>query len=961
VVGAAPLAACRAVLFAQLVDDPSAHPDKFPTELEQQAERERLHKIISRLVVWENIHDEGLLEEAHEEILKSTNGNPPSILDPFAGGGSIPLEAQRLGLEARASDLNPVAVLINKALIEIPPKWAGHKPVFPGAVDERMSWPDAMGLAEDVRRYGNWMRDEAEKRIGHLYPKVKVGGVDCTAIAWIWTRTVICPSPACGGTIPLLKSFWLCNKKGGEAYVEPILVVEEKRVRFEIGVPGGVPRAGTLGRSGATCLLCGTPAPLPYIREEGKAGRMGAQLMAIVAEGNRGRFYVSPNEEHEKAADAPRPDDVPEAEIPHNPRYLTAPNYGMRTWADLFTNRQLTTLTTFSDLVADAREKAVNDGASPEYADAVATYLAFCVDKLADTNSTLCTWQISPPRLRPTFSRQAIQMTWDFAEAHPFGRAAGDYALCIVALTKVLDRLPTASMQGHVEQMNAATLPAVESAVYSTDPPYYDNVGYADLSDFFYTWIRRSLRTIYPQLLGTMMTPKADELVADAVRHGSKKKADEFFEGGFNSVFTRIRQRATPEYPITVFYAFKQAENDNDGGHASTGWETLLEGMLTGGWSVTGTWPIRTELGTRTRGQESNALASSIVLACRPRPADAGFTDRRGLIDALRAEFPESLRKLEQGKIAPVDLRQAAIGPGMAVFSRYARVNEPDGSPMRVRAALSLINQVLDEELSQLDGDVSADTRFCVEWFKQYGFEEGPFGTADTLARGVDTGVEGLVRAGVLRSAAGKVKLRSVRDVPDEYTPAADERTSEWEICLHLAKQLDEHGTDAAVRLMGVFEFNRDRAVACLLLVLCRWSGLWASGSAGAGDADAAALVCGVAEAVGVAGLEFGEAVEAFGGGVGDAAGHGGDDLVFPAGYGAREGLQLGDVLVLRAPVVEGEQPVADLPVARCAAGDPGAEPQRVAELLFRDPGDGQLLTGRGGVECLDYLLELLR
>jgi putative DNA methylase len=796
-----PLAACRAVLFAQLVDDPSAHPDKFPTEEDQKAERDRLHGIISRLVVWENIHDEKLLREAHEEILKSADGNPPSILDPFAGGGSIPLEAQRLGLEAHASDLNPVAVLINKALIEIPPEWAGHAPVFPGAASERMSWPGTTGLAEDVRCYGKWMRDEAEKRVGHLYPKVKISGVDAPVIAWIWARTVICPNPACAGTMPLVRSFWLGKKKGKERYVVPI--PEGKRVRFEIGGPDGVPREGTVGRTGAVCLLCGTPVPLSYIREEGKAGRMGAQLMAIAAEGMRQRYYVAPTEEHEKAADIPRPDDVPEAELPEQALGFRVQGYGMQTWADLFTNRQLTALATFSDLVQDVRARARADGADAGYADAVATYTALAVSRLTDYSSTSTTWASNPQMeiLRSTFARQALPMTWDFAESNVFGPSSGTPDVMIAAISRAIALLPTNPCAGSATQKPAASVHI--SSLVSTDPPYYDNVGYADLSDYFYVWLRRSLGKTYPDLLGTMLTPKADELVADPFRHHGRENAEQFFEHGFTDVFRRICEDTPGGYPITVFYAFKQAEADNDGGHASTGWETLLQGMLTGGWAVTATWPVNTERGGRMRDVGSNALASSVVLACRPRPANAGFTDRRGLITALRQEFPDALRKLEQGKVAPVDLRQAAIGPGMAVFSRYARVNEPDGSPMRVRAALSLINQVLDEKLSQLEGDVSAETRWCVEWFKQFGFDSGPFGTAETLSKGIDTSIDGLERCGALKSRAGKVKLLSVRDLPDSYDPREDERTSEWEICLHLAKALEFRGMADAAALMA--------------------------------------------------------------------------------------------------------------------------------------------------------------
>jgi putative DNA methylase len=793
-----PLAACRAVLFGQLVDDPSAHPEQFPTEEEQKKERDRLHGIISRLVVWENIHDEDLLKEAHNEIVNSCGGNPPPILDPFAGGGSIPLEAQRLSLEAYASDLNPVAVLINKALIEIPPKWAGHPPAFPGASESASSWPGATGLAEDVRRYGKWMRDEAEKRIGHLYPRVKVSGVECTVIAWIWARTVTCPNPACGGTMPLVRSFWLGKKKGKERYVVPI--PDGKRVRFEIAGPQGHPHDGTVSRTGAVCLLCGTPVPLNYIRAEGKAGRMGAQLMAIAAEGKRQRYYLPPNRDHEKAAEVPRPDDVPEEELAIDPRNLWTVQYGLARFADLFTNRQLAALTTFGDLAEEARARVIADGGKLGYANAVATYLGFAVSRITGSLNNLSTWNAAPSKESVTgaFRVQALPMAWDFAESNPLldGQPT-ELFTSTTWIARVIENSPGGA--GYAEQDDASGR-KYSGFLVSTDPPYYDNINYANLADFFYVWLRRSLGNVYPDLLGTVLTPKTDELVADPVRH---QDPDKFFEDGYTRVFSQICEGTRYDFPVTVFYAFKQAETDNDGDHASTGWETLLEGMLKAGWAVTATWPTRTERGGRSRDIKSNALASSVVLACRPRPVNAAVTDRRGLIAALREEFPEALRKLEEGKVAPVDLRQAAIGPGMAVFSRYTRVNEPNGERMRVRAALSLINQILDENLSQLEGDVSADTRWAVEWFKQYGFEPGPFGTAETLSRSADTDVAALDRAGVVKSGAGKVKLLAVREIPAGYDPAIDDRVSEWKVCLHLAKRLREQGADEAAALMA--------------------------------------------------------------------------------------------------------------------------------------------------------------
>ncbi|MEV0735466.1 DUF1156 domain-containing protein [Streptomyces sp. NPDC050549] len=851
-----PLAACRAVLFAQLVDDPSSHPDKFPTEEAVAAERQRLFRLIERLVAWQNTSDEALLREAHEEILKSTDGNPPPILDPFAGGGSIPLEAQRLGLEAHASDLNPVPVLINKALIEIPPKWAGQPPVFPGAAQEKLSqggqaegmWPRATGLAEDVRRYGKWMRDEAETQIGHLYPKAKLeDGSKADVIAWIWARTVQCPSPACGIRMPLVKSWWLGKKKGKEAYVVPSVVAG--KVIFEIS--HDVKQApkkeadGTVGRAGAVCIGCGDAVPLSYVREEGKAGRIGQQLMAIAAEGKRRRIYLPPNEEHGRAANVPRPTEVPDTEIPYNPRYLTPPNYGMTHHADLFTNRQLTVMAVLTSLAQDVKSSISKDakefglpngdhlevdGNSAEsYSGSISTYLALAVSKAADRLTSISGWDSSTKTegTRNVFARQAISMVWDFSEANPFVDASGGLGKAFEAVAEALSRLGTGK-PGKVEQADA-TQRSYSGLLVSTDPPYYDNVPYADLSDFFYVWLRKSLQSEFPSLLNTMLTPKAEELVADPLRHKGKKEADTFFENGFNEIFRNIRRESPDNFPTAVFYAFKQAETDSFG-EASTGWETLLSGMIRSGWSITGTWPMRTELGNRMRNVDSNALASSIVLACRPRLSDAGITTRGAFLGALKDEMPAKLNELQQGAIAPVDLAQAAIGPGMAVFSRYAQVLESDGKPMTVRTALMLINQILDEVLSEQEGDFDSDTRFCVQWFKNFGWNEGSFGDADNLARGRNTSVEGVQRGGVFRAVAGTAKLLPFSELPSDWHPETDERISLWEVVLHLAKALDEEGGDAAARLMAAARTRVDMDVAqelaYLLFAICEKRGL---------------------------------------------------------------------------------------------------------------------------------------
>ncbi len=834
-----PLAACRAVLFAQLVDDPSAHPDQFPTEEAQAEERERLFRLIERLVPWEATRDEKVLEEAREEIRRSCGETLPEVLDPFCGGGSIPLEAQRLGLVAHGSDLNPVAVLITKALIELPARFANRPPVHPRDEDGRFaveSWRGAQGLAEDVRYYGAWMRDEAERRIGHLYPPATLpDGRKATVIAWIWARTVTCPNPACRATMPLVRSFWLGKKKGKETWVQP--VVEGSSIRFEIGHgKSGPPVEGTVSRAGATCLVCNTPVPLAYVRAEGKAGRMGAQLMAIVAEGDRQRVYLSPDPEHEKAADVPRPDGVPETELPKQALGFRVQGYGMTHHVDLFTNRQLTALVTFSDLVTEARQRVVGDDGEPAYADAVATYLAFVVSRSVDYSSILCSWVSPRETMRNTFARQALPIVWDFAEVNLFSESTGNITGALDWVIQVIDSVPLTAA-GAATQCDAtvhSSTPVPRLAI-ATDPPYYDNIGYADLADFFYVWLRRSLASAYPDLFSTMLTPKASELVADPFRSdGDKVTAEQRFQDGFEGAFAHLQKAAAPDFPLTVFYAFKQSEND-DAGLASTGWETMLSGLIRSGLSVTATWPMRTERVGRTRDLASNALASSIVLACRPRSETAGITDRRGFLAALHAELPKALRELQQGNIAPVDLAQAAIGPGMAVFSRYAKVVEPTGEPMSVRSALALINQVLDEVLAEQEGEFDADTRFAIKWFEQYGFDEAGYDPAEGLARATNVSVKGLEDAGILLARAGRVRLLRRVELAADWDPATDTRMPVWEVTQQLVRALWDEGSEAKAgdlvrRLGGIGEVARD--LAYRLYAICERRG-WAEDALG--------------------------------------------------------------------------------------------------------------------------------
>jgi putative DNA methylase len=819
-----PLAACRAVLFSSLVDDPSSHPEQFPTEEEQEIERQRLFKLIERLVKWENIADESLYKEAYEEILKSTDSNPPAVLDPFAGGGSIPLEAQRLGLEAHASDLNPVAVMINKAMIEIPPKFALLPPVNPESRRQNlngMDWRGASGLAGDVRYYGEWMKREAFKRIGHLYPKVKVpkeqGGGEATVIAWIWARTVKCPNPACGCEMPLVHSFELSKKKGNGAFVEPI--IENEYIAYVVKRGSNAP-SGTVNRRGAKCISCGSPAAFSYIREEGRQRRMGNKLMAIVAEGGNGRIYLSPDETHASTANIEKSENCPDAILPNNPRDFKTPNYGLGNFSDLFTNRQLATLTAFSDIVLEAREKILIDAVKAElrddgiplvdggtaataYAQAVGVYLAFIVDKLADYNSSICSWHSGKDLIRNTFGRQAIPMVWDYAEANPFSNSSGCFDNMLEWVSKCINNFP-AIINGNAQQSDAQNDSKLRNIMLSTDPPYYDNIVYADLSDFFYIWLRRSLKDTYPKLFSTMLAPKTEELVATPYRFdGNLNEARVFFENGMMKTFKQVYGYAHEDVPVTIYYAFKQSESEGDAERlqtASIGWESMISAVIKAGFLINGTWPMRTEMANRSISIGSNALASSIVLVCRKRPTNALSTTRRAFLNELREGLKTGLHDLQSANIAPVDLAQASIGPGMAVYSKYSEVLEADGTPMSVRNALVLINQELDAYLSAQEGNMDTNSRFCIAWFEQYGLSSGKYGDADTLARAKIAHFQELVDDGVLETARGVVRLKKRDELPEHWNSISENTV--WTMVQQLCRSLETQGLDSTASHM---------------------------------------------------------------------------------------------------------------------------------------------------------------
>ncbi len=897
-----PHAAARAMIFAQMVDDPSEYVDtlrqdpklkrKAETDLNARRklwdqakalrdkaagtgvdvpepgpepsldevladqERQRLFRIIENLVPWENSTNEDVLQAARDEIWNSWRraclenvDHPrakelfdrkrlPAFHDPFAGGGALPLEAQRLGLESYASDLNPVAVLINKALIEIPPKFAGRPPVNPDTRNEKSliarEWRGAQGLAEDVRYYSHWMRNEAEKRIGQLYPKVEVTaemankrpdlkkyvGKKLNVIAWLWTRTVKSPNPAFAQVdVPLASTFILSTKLGKEACVEPVIGGDGYRFTVKVGKPKDAEAAknGTkLARANFVCLMSGVPIAGDYVKVEGKAGRMGERLMAIVVEGERGREYLAPTLEHEATARKAKPVWKPEVTISGSTQYLGVKPYGMDRFDQLFTHRQLVALTTFSDLVNEARLEVERDAAaanlpddgkaldgggagSTAYSEAISLLLALATDKLADYNNSLCTWNPTNQNIGHLFTKQAIPMTWDFSETSPLCSGLSFDSIA-EGLAKTIESLP-ANECGRAFQQDCSALTLRRfPPVISTDPPYYDNVPYADLSDFFYVWLRRSLKSSFPDLFTTVAVPKAQELVAFAHRHKDKEAATVFFMDGMTRAMHRLAELAHPAFPLSIYYAFKQSETES-AGTASTGWEAFLDAVILAGFAIDGTWPVRTEREARSRGLDSNALASSIILVCRPRVADGPTATRREFVATLKAELPQALNHLQRGNIAPVDLAQAAIGPGMAVYTRYARVLDAKGKPLSVREALALINQTLDESLAEQEGDFDADSRWALTWFEQSGFAEGDYGVAEQLSKSKNTSVAGMVEAGIVQSGRGKVRLLKPSELPAGWDPATDSRLTAWEMVHHLIRALEEGGEGAAATL----------------------------------------------------------------------------------------------------------------------------------------------------------------
>ncbi len=787
-----PTPAWRALLFAALVDDPGDGP-----------KRAELLRLVERLVPPDgNPPDAATLVEAHKVLMEATDGQPPTVFDPFCGGGSTLVEAQRLGLPAAGSDLNPVPVLITRVLTELLPQVAGLPPLVaePGTLAGTAGGGPLDGFLADCRHYAERVRDQVWGQIGHLYPEPPGGG---TVIAWLWARTVTCPNPACRAIAPLVSSFWLSKKKGALTWIEPTELRPGQPVHFEVWTgDGGPPINTTMGRVAARCLVCEESMPLAHVRTEAQGGRMSTQLLAVAVDGPAGRRYLDPAAAAATAPETDRPGDRPDLGIPEQALGFRVQLYGMHHYADLFTNRQLVALGGFADAVAEVPAWVAADGGDADYCRAVSSVLGLCVSKLASFNSTQGRWwtRNGPSKVQPAFTRHALPMVWDFGETNPFAGSVGDWLRQVESLKRAVLTLPHAKPAVTFQSDARVAATRLESPlVVATDPPYFGQIGYADLSDYFYVWLRRSLAGVHPDLFATMATPKADELIAAPHRHGgSKAQATKYFVEGYTEAFHSLAAASAPGLPMLVVYAHRQEESDGDGVAASTAWDAMLSAILAAGLRIVGTWPIHATTSGRQIGIGTNALASYMVLVCRPQEATATSTDRQGLVAALHAELPRAIRKLQEGDISTIDLGPAAIGPGMAVFSRFSKVIEPTGAAMTVGGALNLISQVSAEVLDEFVGDLDNETRWAMGWFKDHGFEPGTYDDAEKLCKTTVTSLEGLKRAGIATGAKNKVALIPRAELPDGWDPATDTRPTVWEVTQHLVKRLTSAGGEAA-------------------------------------------------------------------------------------------------------------------------------------------------------------------
>ncbi len=806
-----PLSACRVIAFASVVDDPSSLPDEFPGVLAQDRERQRLHDIIVKLANVDFGTSDPVVESAQIEMARSiaryspclsrqNHYNPrhllqsdgPSVYDPFCGGGSIPLEAQRLGLNTVATDLNPVAVLISKSLVELPIEFANNPPHNEASLPMQSTWPSSTGLAADIRFFGKQLQAIAKKQIGQLYPNTTVGNLtDCTVEAWIWFRTIKCPNPACAVEMPLTKSFQISSKHGNQHWVKPVIQSQPRRIRYQITDNDvAVPKTGTVTRNSATCIACSTSVPISLIRNIGLAGGINEAVVATVARVGKRKHFVEPDRIQMEAIDSARPQWAPPGSLPQKALSIRPQLYGFTRWSDLFTKRQIAFLTTMAELI-----KSFIDGTTEfehipyDRRRAIGTYLTLALGRTTDYCSSFNYWYSRTCQTDKIFGRQGIAMVWNFGEINPFAGGARDWQSHVETVARVVERLPVNNPKGIVEQSDASTGTAyADNHLVITDPPYYDNIHFGASSDFFYVWHRSVLRSIYPDLYYSMLTPKQDEIVANRFIH---KDSDGHFEDRLKSALIKIREQCSKEYPSSIMYAYKQQETDA-GGRVATGWDTMLTALNDSGLMVLATWPLRTERTVRQNALGTNALATSVTIVVRPRPDNAPIGDRQRFLEELESELSNSLERLtKSGQIAPADLPQAAIGPGMAIFTKYKRVETISGEPVTVRHALQQINRVISAYFDKEEGELDILSRFCVDWIKTHGYQEAPFGDAENIARAKNISVSDIANIhNLITAERGTVELASISEYhPDRKPPMTD--MTAWEGCMRMAYHLN--------------------------------------------------------------------------------------------------------------------------------------------------------------------------
>ena len=774
-----PLAAMRAAIFAALIPAP-----------DDDAERERLERLIAAIVDWDQVKagNSQAIEEARARIRRAFPDRPPRLLDPFMGGGATGLEALRLGCETHALELNPVAHLIELCTLVYPQRYGSGETEEQRRTGDRRSptadrrqltlpgsAPTGGGgrtLADDVRHWGRWVLERAREEIGHLYAN-PTG--DETIVGYLWARTVRCPNPACGAEMPLVRQWWLAKTKRRKIALRPRVNREARRITFEVidvgaqhAAPDFDPGRGTSSRGHATCLACGQVADVTYIRAEGKAGRMGEMPLAVIYEqektGKGYRPFTEQDEElfqkaltllgelDENAPDEPLP--------PVGTLGFRVQRYGLTRWGDLFNARQTLALLTFSRQVRAAHEAMLAEGMDPERAKAVTTYLSVIVDRLADYNTTLCTWHNTGEKINHTFGRQALPMIWDYTELNPFSGATGDWSGAMAWITRVIEHAARTSGRPAIARQGTATRlpwPDGHFDALITDPPYYDAVPYADLSDFFYVWLKRSIGFLHPKVFRTPLTPKSAEIIQEPARHDDDATAKAFYEREMTRAFAEARRVLRPDGVFVVVFAHK----------STAAWETLLNSLLEAGLVVTASWPLHTERPGRLRAHESAALASSIFIVCRARVAGG-----EGYFDDVREELAATIRErldfFWRQDIRGADFFISAIGPAVSVFGRYRRVYRLDGSEVGVGELLNLVQAMVSEYA--LDrilngggtqvGGVDAPTRYYILHRWAYGRGKIPFDDAMRLAMALGADVSALMgRRGLLKQSGETVRL----------------------------------------------------------------------------------------------------------------------------------------------------------------------------------------------------------